>query len=61
MPDDVIIGIVTERLAEDDCKNGYILDGVPRTIAQAEALEAAGITFDAVISIEISDETSWSG
>ena len=36
VPDDVIIGIVTERLAEDDCKNGYILDGVPRTIAQAE-------------------------
>ena len=44
VPDDVIIGIVTERLAEDDCKNGYILDGVPRTIAQAEALEKAGIS-----------------
>ena len=57
VPDDVIIGIVTERLAEDDCKNGYILDGVPRTIAQAEALEKAGIRFDAAISIEISDET----
>ena len=57
VPDDVIIGIVTERLAEDDCKNGYILDGVPRTIAQAAALEKAGITFDDVISIEISDET----
>ena len=57
VPDDVIIGIITERLAEDDCKNGYILDGVPRTIAQAEAMEKAGITFDAVISIEISDET----
>lgn len=56
VPDDVIIGIVTERLAEDDCKNGYILDGVPRTIAQAEALEKAGIQFDAVVSIEISDE-----
>ena len=42
VPDDVIIGIVTERLAEDDCKNGYILDGVPRTIAQAAALEKAG-------------------
>ena len=54
VPDDVIIGIVTERLAEDDCKNGYILDGVPRTIAQAAALEKAGITFDDVISIEIS-------
>ena len=57
VPDDVIIGIVTERLTEDDCKNGYILDGVPRTIAQAAALEKAGITFDDVISIEISDET----
>ena len=56
VPDEVIIGIVDERLARDDCKNGYILDGVPRTIAQAEALEKAGITFDAVVSIEISEE-----
>ena len=57
VPDDVIISIITERLAADDCRNGYILDGVPRTIAQAEALEKAGIIFDAVVSIEISDET----
>ena len=57
VPDEVIIGIVTERLAEADCAGGYILDGVPRTIAQAEALEKAGIRFDAAISIEISDET----
>lgn len=57
VPDEVIIGIITERLAEADCANGYILDGVPRTIAQAEALEAAGITFDHVLSIEIADET----
>ena len=57
VPDEVIIGIITERLAEDDCANGYILDGVPRTIAQAEAIESAGIHFDAVVSIEISDET----
>ena len=56
VPDEVIIVIITERLAEEDCKNGYILDGVPRTIAQAEALEQAGIQFDAVVSIEISDE-----
>ena len=56
VPDEVIIGIITERLAEADCANGYILDGVPRTIAQAEAMEKAGITFDAVVSIEISDE-----
>ena len=55
VPDEVIIGIVKERLSEDDCKNGFILDGVPRTIAQAEALEQAGVTFDAVVSIEISD------
>ena len=57
VPDEVIIGIISERLQEDDCKNGYILDGVPRTIAQAEALEKAGVLFDAVVSIEISDET----
>ena len=57
VPDEVIIGIINERLAEDDCSNGYILDGVPRTIAQAEAMEKAGIMFDHVISIEIADET----
>ena len=56
VPDEVIIGIVAERLAEADCANGYILDGVPRTIAQAEALEVAGIHFDVVLSIEISDQ-----
>ena len=56
VPDKVIIGIVDERLAQPDCAGGYILDGVPRTIAQAEALEKAGITFDAVVSIEISEE-----
>ena len=56
VPDEVIIGIVDERLAKADCKDGYILDGVPRTIAQAEALEKAGIIFDAVVSIEISEE-----
>lgn len=56
VPDEVIIGIVVERLAEPDCANGYILDGVPRTIAQAEALEEKGITFDTVLSLEISDE-----
>ena len=56
VPDEVIIGIITERLAEDDCKNGYILDGVPRTIAQAEAMEKAGINFDAAVSIEVADQ-----
>lgn len=57
VPDEVIIGIMQERLAEDDCANGYILDGMPRTIAQAEALEANGIDIDVALSIEISDET----
>ena len=56
VPDEVIIGIVDERLSQDDCAKGYILDGVPRTIAQAEALEKAGIQFDAVVSIEISED-----
>ena len=57
VPDDVIIGIVNERLAEADCANGYILDGMPRTIPQAEALEASGINIDCALSIEIADET----
>ena len=56
VPDDVIIGIINERLAEPDCVNGYILDGVPRTIPQAEALEAAGIEIDCAISLEVADE-----
>ena len=55
VPDEVIIGVIQERLQEQDCAAGYILDGVPRTIAQAEALEAAGVSFDAVVSIEVSD------
>lgn len=56
VPDEVIIGIIRERLAQADCSYGFILDGVPRTIAQAEALEKAGIGFDHVISLEIADE-----
>ncbi len=55
VPDDVIVGIVKERVARDDCKNGFILDGMPRTIPQAQALVDAGIEFDHVISIEIAD------
>ena len=55
VPDSVIIGIVAERLGQPDCARGFILDGVPRTIGQAEALDAAGIAFDKVLSIEISD------
>ena len=56
VPDDVIIGIVAERLAEPDCEGGYILDGMPRTIPQAEALEPAGVEIDCALSIEIADE-----
>ncbi|MBQ9648638.1 MAG: adenylate kinase [Oscillospiraceae bacterium] len=55
--DEIIIGIIRDRLAEPDCANGYILDGVPRTIPQAEALEENGIKFDHVVSLEIADET----
>jgi len=56
VPDEVIIGIIGQRLEESDCKDGFILDGVPRTIAQAEALENSGIDFDRVISLEVGDE-----
>ncbi len=56
VPDSVIIGIVAERLGQPDCAGGFILDGVPRTIAQAEALEEAGIQFDCVLDIEVPDQ-----
>ena len=55
VPDSVIIGIVADRLAQPDCAKGFILDGVPRTIGQAEALDARGVTIEKVLSIEISD------
>ena len=55
VPDEVIIGIVEERVAQPDCANGFILDGMPRTIPQAQALEDRGIHFDSVVSIEIED------
>lgn len=56
VPDEVVIGIVKERLAKDDCANGFILDGFPRTIPQAEALDAMGVVIDKVIDIEVADE-----
>ena len=56
VPDEVIIGIVKERLAEADCANGYILDGMPRTIPQAQALVDGGVDLDCALSIEIADE-----
>ena len=55
VPDDVVIGIIKERLAEQDCADGFILDGFPRTIPQAEALDSMGIIIDAALSIEVSD------
>lgn len=55
VPDDVIIGIIQERLAQEDCKEGYILDGVPRTIPQAETMEAMGVQIDCALSIEVED------
>lgn len=55
VPDDVVIGIIKERLAESDCRNGYILDGFPRTIPQAEALDELGFVIDAALSIEVAD------
>lgn len=56
VPDEVVIGIIRERLVKDDCKNGFILDGFPRTVPQAEALDAMGIVPDAVVSLEVADE-----
>ena len=56
VPDEVVIAIIKERLSKDDCKNGFILDGFPRTVPQAEALDAMGIIIDRVIDIEVADE-----
>ena len=55
VPDEVIMDIVAERVVQPDCKNGFILDGVPRTLAQAEALQERGVQIDHVVSIEIDD------
>ena len=56
VPDDVVIGIIQDRLAKDDCKDGFILDGFPRTVVQAQALDDMGVEIDRVINIEVSDE-----
>ncbi|MBR2109420.1 MAG: adenylate kinase [Ruminococcus sp.] len=56
VPDEVVIGIVKDRLQEDDCKDGFILDGFPRTIPQAEALDAMGADINCVIDIEVQDD-----
>ena len=56
VPDDVVIGIIKERLAKSDCQNGFILDGFPRTVPQAEALDSMGVSLDRVVSIEVPDD-----
>ena len=56
VPDEVVIGIIKDRLAQNDCANGFILDGFPRTIPQAEALDEMGVEIDKVIDIEVPDE-----
>ncbi len=57
VPDEVVIGILKDRISEDDCKNGYILDGFPRTVPQAEALDSMGVKIDKVLEIAVADET----
>lgn len=54
--DDIIMGMVKERIKEEDCKNGFLFDGFPRTIPQAEALTAAGVPIDAVVEIDVPDQ-----
>lgn len=55
--DEIVIGILKDRIAQDDCANGFILDGFPRTVPQAEALDAMGVTIDKVLEIFVADET----
>lgn len=57
VPDDIVIDMLKDRIKEDDCKNGYILDGFPRTVVQAEALDHMGINIDKVIDIRVDDQT----
>lgn len=57
VPDEVVIGIINERLSQDDCKDGFILDGFPRTVPQAEALSTMGVKIDAVASLEVPDQS----
>ena len=56
VPDEILIGIIKDRIKEEDCKNGFILDGFPRTIPQAEALDGMGADIDVVLDIEVADE-----
>lgn len=54
--DEIILGLVKDRITENDCENGYIFDGFPRTLAQAESLKAQGVDIDYVVEIDVSDE-----
>ncbi len=56
VPDEIVIGILKDRIAQDDAKNGFILDGFPRTVSQAEALEKMGVQIDKVVEIHVADE-----
>ena len=56
VPDDLVVGLVEERLAQDDCEDGFILDGFPRTVPQAEALEGAGVPIDRVVLVDLDDK-----
>lgn len=56
VPDEIVVDMLRERLAQDDCKNGYVLDGFPRNVAQAQTLDKMGVVIDRVIDIEVSDE-----
>ncbi|MBR3870419.1 MAG: adenylate kinase [Clostridia bacterium] len=56
VPDELVVSLLAERIAEDDCKNGFILDGFPRSVRQAEVLEEMGVTVDKVLSLEVTDE-----
>jgi len=56
VPDEIVLALVAERVAQPDCKNGFILDGVPRTLSQAKSIDAKGLRIDHVISLEVSDE-----
>ena len=56
VPDEIVIGILKDRIAQDDAKNGFILDGFPRTVSQAEALEKMGVNIDKVVEIHVADE-----
>jgi len=57
VPDEVVIGMIKSRIAQDDCKNGFVLDGFPRTVAQAEALDKMGVVIDRVVEIHVEDNT----